>query len=199
MGFLVPADAELIEQLSDTFDHPGSKGQILLHFGAEGSQQAGRVEAGADEGFGLRGQRRVPFLKAGVAPQPDQGRRPSLLLHLLVQQCLDPLEDGLRWVEVGQEQTLPQLDLLQISLQQVDQDVEILAHGRIGLPGTTPAQKSEGLLVVVPRPGVVIRRQLGDDFIQSGDAQTAGELRLILSQEIGDDLGVLIASRHPVL
>jgi hypothetical protein len=89
--------------------------QSLLH--ARASQHGDRLE---------------PRLRTVVTLQSQQRRRVALLRHALVEQCLEADEQGLREIEVRQQQAVVQLESGALIPRGLEQDLQVLFHARVG-------------------------------------------------------------------
>ena len=79
---------------------------------------------------GELGERLEARLGAGVLAQARQRRPAPLLRHLIVEQRAQAVEDGLRRVDVRQQQLLADVEAVPLLPDRFDQDLEVLANQR---------------------------------------------------------------------
>ncbi len=195
---LLPAgQAGLLEQLGDPRQEAGGVAELALEVALEGGEEGGLVEAVAQHGGGLVGERRRPRRQAGVLAQPHQRRRVPLLGHAVVEQGADAVEDRLRQVEDRQEDAALQLDVLGHLLRLGEHDVEVLQHRRVALGGAPALQLGGGLGDGAQELRVTVERQREDLLVEPLDAEGARLLRREARLGGEQDLGVRVAALDP--
>ena len=110
---------------------------------------------------------------------------------------MQAVEDDPGDVVVGQEVAIVEPRLLEIQLRGVDQDLEVLAHERLGLRLLALAQLGEGfaerLLIARDRT----RPEIDDLLVHPEDAVLAGRLRAKASDDLEQHLGMGVTALDP--
>ena len=188
----------LLEQLVQAAGEEADIAEIAIDLVLERPEQFLLSKPLAHALHGELGERLEARLGAGVLPQARQRRPAPLLRHLVVEQRAQTVEDGLRRVDVRQQQLLGDVEAVPLLSDGFDEDLEVLANQRVLLGAETPLQFLLHAVQALLRARRKTRAEIGDPVVEPVETELGGPLRRKPRLFLEHDTRVLVAAFHPV-
>ncbi len=157
MILLPSLETAAFERFLDSVEVASLVVERLLELDRPGAGQTGGREPLLEAGAGELGDRRVAFFGAGVAAQARQRRRVALLADARIEQSVEAAEEHLPEIEVRQHQATVELRGVTLVAGRGQQDLQVLAHARIGGRGELRLEVARDRCEIRLEPRVVCR------------------------------------------